>query len=216
MRHRFLVVLCVAIVSPADAAAQHATVGGVALRVLFHHALVRSALGDLLPPERRVPQMGIELTLPTPWRALRAEGRFLRSDRGSLDLRSIDAGLVVGGRVLGVAAAFGQRGSYDPGTGFAHGRDAEFGRLGVRLRFGAPDAHFILHLRGDGYVPFDAAENSGDALSGWDAEGGVTWRTRKLPVTASLGYRLERFQIFGAEQEVSALTLALGVAFGGR
>jgi hypothetical protein len=184
--------------------------------VLSHHALVRTALGDLVPPERRVAQLGLELTLPTPWRALRAEGRFLRSGRAHLDLRSIDAGLVVGWRVLGLAAAFGQRGSYDPESGLAHGRDVEFGRLGIRLRSGQPNAAFIVHARGDAYVPIESAENPANELSGWDAEGGVTWRTRELPFTASLGYRLDRFRIFTVEQEVSALTFALGVAFGGR
>jgi len=97
---RFVVnlLLCVAILCPSDASAQHATVGGVAVRVLSHQALGRTALDELLPPERRVSQMGFELTLPTPWRALRAEERVLRSDRGNLDLRSIDAGRVLGGR----------------------------------------------------------------------------------------------------------------------
>lgn len=215
MHHRVLVLLCI-VALPTEAAAQHATVGGVALRVLSHQALVRTALGDLVPPERRVSQLGLEVSLPTPWRALRAEGRFLRSARGRVDLRSIDAGLVVGWRVLGLAAAIGQRGSYDPESGLAHGRDAEFGRLGLRLRFAQPDAAFIVHARGDTYVPIQSAENPADALSGWDTEGGVTWRTKELPLTASLGYRLERFRIFTAEQEVSALTFALGVAFGGR
>jgi len=215
MRLGLLVALCVATI-PTAVSAQHATVGGPALRVLFHQALVRTALGDLLPPERRVSQMGVELTLPTPLRALRVETRFLRSDRGNLDLRSIDAGVVVGWRVLGVAAAFGQRGSYDPQSGLAHGRDAEFGRLGVRVHLGQPSVPFIVHLRGDAYVPMQSVDDPADAMSGWDAEGGVTWRARELPFTASLGYRLERFRIFGAEQEVSALTFALGVAFGGR
>lgn len=213
---RRLVLLCAWLALPADALAQHATVGGVAFRVLSHQALVRSALGDLLPPERRVSQMGVELTIPTPWHAMRVEGRLLASDRGRLDLRSIDAGVVVGSRVVGVAAAFGQRGSYDPQSGLAHGRDAEFGRLGLRLRFGQPTASFIVHLRGDTYVPVRSVEDPADALSGWDTEGGVTWRTPTLPFTASLGYRLERFRIFGVAQEVSALTFALGVAFGGR
>ena len=219
MQQRLLVLLGVLLSGftlPAEANAQHATVGGVALRVLSHQALVRGMLGDLLPPERRVSQTGIELTIPTPWTALRAEGRLLRSDRGNSDLGSIDAGLVLGWRALGVAAAYGQRRSYDPVSGLAHSRDAEFGRLGLRLRLGAPDAHFLFHLRGDGYLPVQSASDSVEALRGWDAEGGVTLRTRSLPFTASLGYRLERFRIFGVEQEVSALTFALGVALGER
>ena len=216
MRHLLLAMLCIATALPAVAAAQYATVGGVTIRAISHQALVRSALGDLIAPERRVSQLGMELTLPSPWRALRVEGRLLGAEGGRVDLRSLDAGLVVGWRTLGVAAAFGQRGSYDPASGLAHARDAQFGRAGLRLRLGDPDAPFILHLRGDTYVPLRAVNDAADALDGWDAEGGVTWRAKELPYTVSLGYRLERFRIFRVEQEVSALTVALGAAFGGR
>lgn len=204
------------VVAPTAASGQYVTRGGVAIRMLSHQALVRSALGELLPPERRVSQWGLGLILPTFWPAMHIEGRVLRGERGSIDLRSVDAGVVLGWRSLGLAAAFGQRGSYDPQTGLAHGREAEFSRLGLRLATGDPDAMFTLHLRGDAYLPIQKMEDSADALSGWDAEGGVTWRTRRLPLTASLGYRLERFQIFRVQQEVSALTVALGLAFGGR
>lgn len=215
MRRHLLFVLAI-VALPADVAAQHATAGGVAVRVLSHQAFVRSALGDLVPPERRVSLLGVELILPTPWRALRVEGRVLRSEQGQVDLRLLDAGLVFGSREVGVAAAFGQRGSYDPETGLAHTRDAEFGRVGLRFRVGAPDAHFVLHLRADAYAPVGSMDSPADSISGWDAEGGVTWRSAGHPVTASLGYRLERFRIFRVEQEVSALTFALGVAFGER
>lgn len=216
MGRHILTVLGVAAALSSDLAAQHATAGGVAVRVLSHQAFVRSALGDLVPPERRVSQLGIELILPTLWRALRVEGRVLRSALGQADLRSLDAGLVFGSRAVGVAAAFGQRGSYDPETGLAHTREAEFGRVGLRLRVGDPDAFFVLHLRGDSYLPLTRVDSPSDSISGWDAEGGVTWRSGQLPFTASLGYRLERFRVFSVEQEVSALTFALGVAFGER
>ena len=161
-------------------------------------------------------QMGVAVSLASPWSPLRAEGRILRSTLGSSDLHSIDAGLVVGWRVLGVAAAYGQRASYDPASGLAHARGAEFGRLGVRLNSSAPTTPFSIHLRGDAYLPAQAADTAANAISGWDAEGGVTWHARRQPLTASLGYRLERFRIFRVEQEVSALTFSLGVAFGGR
>lgn len=212
--HRLL--LCVIVALPLNVRAQQASTGETTIRILAHQALVRSALGALLPPERRVSQLGAEITLPSPWRVMRVEARFLRSSRGSSDLRSIDAGLIVGWRAFGVAAAYGQRGSYDPASGLAHTRDAEFGRLGARLASGEANSSFIVHLRGDGYIPTQATDSSANALSGWDAEGGVTWRRRGHPLTASVGYRLERFRIFGVEQEISALTVALGVAFGGR
>lgn len=215
MRRCCLVLLGVIVAVPAALSAQPASQRTLTLRVVSHQALVRSALDNLVPPERRVSLTGAEVLIPTPWSALHVEARLLQSDRGDPDLRFLDAGLVLGWPVVGFAAAYGQRGSYDPSTGHAHARDADFGRVGVRLR-ASPRAAFSLHLRGDAYVPISAEDSPAEGLRGWDAEGGVTWRARELPFTASLGYRLERFHIFGVDQEVSALTVGLGLAFGGR
>jgi hypothetical protein len=211
-----LLLLCTCLALPTVVIAQSAIGGEHSLRLLTHQALVRSALGTLLPPERRVSQTGVAISLASPWRPLRAEGRILRSSLGSSDLHSMDAGFVVGWRAFAVAAAYGQRASYDPESGLAHARGAEFGRFGVRLSSSAATSLFSIHLRGDTYVPAQAADTAANALRGWDAEGGVTWRARRQPLTASVGYRLERFRIFRVEQEVSALTFSLGVAFGGR
>lgn len=216
MLRRFIILFSAVAVLAPDAVAQTVAAREVEFRVLSHQALVRTALDALLPPERRVSQWGVEVSLPSPWKALRADGRILRSERGSADLNSIDAGLVIGWPALALAAGYGIRASYDPASGLAHGRNAEFGRAGLRLRSAESHTRFTLHLRGDKYIPTEPAANAADELSGWDAEGGVTWRAKDLPFTATLGYRLERFRIFSADQEVSALTFALGLAFGGR
>ncbi|MHB1296921.1 MAG: hypothetical protein ACYC0B_00210 [Gemmatimonadaceae bacterium] len=185
---------------------------GPTIAVLAHHARVRSALDDLVLPERSVPQLGLEVTAPTFWRPLRVTSRMLRSTRGGNDLHSFDAGMLLSVRFLSLEAAYARRGSYSPETGLAHGRTAEFARAGFRARADAGSSGFIMHLRGNAYVPTRRADVAEDEIEGWDAESGLTYVPRALPVTATLGYRLERFRIFGVEQEVSALTFALGVA----
>lgn len=200
----------------ATARAQDATGGGFALRVLAQQARVRSALDGLVPPERNVPLFGFELTAPTPWRPLRVEARLLRSTRGGVDLRSTEGGVVLAWRFVGVSAAYAQRGSYAPGSGLAHGRNAAFGRLGARLATGATAFGLEFHARADTYLPLKSEPVAADEIRGWDAASGVTWHLARLPVSASLGYRLERFRIFTVEQEVSALTFALGYTIGGR
>lgn len=211
-----LVLVALLLLVPHPAAAQTASAAGFTVRILGHQAKVRTALGDLVPPERDVSQYGLELSAPTPLRALRVEGRILRAPQGSIDLQSIDAGLVASWRFIGVAAAWGQRGSYSPELGTAHGRVASFGRAGARVQVPFGDTGFVLHLRGDAYVPFDAAPDPEDAIKGWDTESGVSYHFSRLPVTATLGYRLERFRIFRAEQEVSSLTFGFGYTLGGR
>lgn len=196
--------------------AQAAPGGGFELRVLAHQARVRSALDGLVPPERNVPLFGLELTAPTPWRPLRAEARLLRSARGGADLRATEAGLVLAWRAVGVSAAYAQRGSYAPASGLAHERNAAFGRLGARLATGPAAFGLEFHARADAYLPFTSEPDPANDIKGWDAASGVTWRPARLPVSATLGYRLERFRIFSVEQEVSALTFALGYAIGGR
>jgi hypothetical protein len=201
---------------PGASVAQAATAGGLTVRILGHRARVRTALGDLVPPERNVSQFGLELSAPTPWSALRVEGRMLRAGSGGADLQSTDVGLVASWRLIGISAAWGQRASYSPERGLAHGRLASFGRVGARVHLGFGDSGFVLHVRGDTYVPFDTPPDPEDAITGWDTESGVSYHFSRLPVIATLGYRLERFRIFRAEQEVSSLTFGIGYSIGGR
>jgi len=201
--------------SPAHVGAQRTDGPAFEVRLLTHQALVRSALGALVPPERRVPQYGAEVSLHTGWTPLRVEGRVLRSTHGGADLRSRDAGLTFGGRVLGIAVAYGDRGSYSPTTGLAHHREAAFARVGARVRWHARDSGLLLHLSADHYMAIRPQEQPTAKLRGAEVSTGLTYRHGLFPVTTTLGYRVERFRVFGVTQEVSALTFALGYIIDG-
>lgn len=219
MRMTNLVALACAValaVVPAPVAAQGTPSRGIAVAAVAHQARVRSALDDLMPPERMVPQVGLELGLPTFWRPLRVAARVLRATGGGDDLHSMEAGLLIGSRHIAVEAAYAQRGSYAPATGLAHARVAEFGRAGLRTGFDLGASGFSMQLRANAYVPTWRAAVADDDVEGWDAESGLTFASPALPVSATVGYRLERFRIFGVEQEVSALTFALGFTLLGR
>jgi hypothetical protein len=211
-----LAALSMPMAMPAAVHAQAAPARGVSIAALAHQARVRSALGSLMPPERSVPQMGLELGAPTFWAPLRVHGRLLRATAGSDDLHSMEAGLLLTNRFIGVEASYARRGSYSPSTGLAHGRIAEFGRAGLRTQMGLGGTGLSLHLRANAYVPTWRAESAEDDVEGWDGETGLTYAAPTLPVSATLGYRLERFRIFGVEQEVSALTFAVAFTLLGR
>ncbi len=193
--------------------------GGVEVTLLAHEAVVHTAAGDQLAAERRVGQVGLELGVPTPLRALRVHGRVLTSTQGQDDLRSLDVGLSLGpflSRAIVLEAAFAQRASYSPRSGLAHGRVAEFARAGARVRLPLGTSGFAMHVFGSGYLPTNQADDPDDAVRGWVAESGVSYSVRQFPVTAALGYRIERFRVFAVEQEVSSLTFSLGVNVLGR
>lgn len=223
MRHSSLAHRAVALASlafaslalPAATKAQFTRAQPIEVRLLTHQTLVRSALDALVPPERSVPQYGLELSLPTGWAPLRFEGRLLRSAHGPADLRSRDIGLTLGSGTLRIAAAYGDRGSYAPATGLANRRDAAFMRFGARLRWRAGDTGLLLHLSADRYMAIRPNEQPTAKLRGAEAATALCYRYGLFPVTATFGYRLERFRIFGLEQEVSALTFALGYVVGG-
>lgn len=199
--------------------AQRAAPHDLEIRLLTHQALVRSALGALVTTERSVALYGAELTIPTGWAPLRIEARVLRSSHGEADLRSRDFGLVLAGQgadiSAGLAVAYADRGSYAPESGLLHRRTTGFGRAGARLQLRLPEAAFLLHLNADLYMPLRASTDSTANLKGWEASSGLTYRFAPLPFTATLGYRIERFRVFGLEQEVSALTFALGYVIRG-
>jgi hypothetical protein len=212
----FTMSMAVPMAVPMAVHAQATPARGISIAALAHQARVRSALGNLMPPERSVPQMGLELGVPTFWEQLRVHGRLLRATGGGDDLHSMEAGLLLTSRFVGVEASYAQRGSYSPSTGLAHGRVAEFGRAGVRTQMGLGGTGLSLHLRANAYLPTWRAASPDDDVEGWDGETGLTYATSALPVSATLGYRLERFRIFGVEQEVSALTFAVAFTLLGR
>ncbi|HET8771557.1 MAG TPA: hypothetical protein VFM71_11295 [Gemmatimonadaceae bacterium] len=193
--------------------------GGIDITVLAHEAIVHTAAGERLAPERHVGQVGLALGVPTPLRALRVHGHVLTSTQGQNDLRSLDVGLTLGpflARALVLEAAFAQRASYAPETGLAHGRVAEFARVGARVRVPLGRSGFALHVLGSSYLATNEPEDADDAVTGWLGESSVSYRVRRFPVTAMLGYRIERFRVFTVEQEVSSLTFSLGVNMLGR
>ena len=188
---------------------------GVTIQVLAQQARVYTSLGALIPPSRDVALVGAELGVPTGVPGLRVRARMLRGTRGD-DLESLDAGIVYWIGPVGIEGAWAQRASYSPRTGLAHDRMTDFARAGLRAGVDLGVSGFALHLRAHAYVPTHQPAGLDDDMEGWDGETGLTYGHPGLPVTATLGYRIERFRIFGVEQEVSALTFALGFTLFGR
>ncbi len=93
-----------------------------------------------------------------------------------------------------------------------------FPRAGFRSRANLGNTDFSVTLRGLYYVGLPSLdENLPDAnLEGWSAETGLSWTWRRFPLTANMGYRIERFKVYSREQETSSFVLGGGLLLGRR
>ena len=92
--------------------------------------------------------------------------------------------------------------------------DATYGfyRLGGRIVAPLSTLGFQVGLRGSLHVPIDFDRR--DGATGYEAGTSVRWNSTRVPFTAALEFRSERFQVArGVQQEFSAVTLAAGWAF---
>ena len=151
-------------------------------------------------------------------------------------------GIGVAGRVIGLSDAgpgfiegsvlLGSRAfAFDLGIGSRTGPEPDkpdekpyelafrFAKIGVRSRLNLGQSPFSVQFRAARHVGLtnevDSNFGAPDAL-GWAGETSLSWTRPGSPFTASVGYRIDRFESYRIEQETSALTVGVGVLFGRR
>ena len=175
-------------------------------------ASVRTAAAGIIT-ESNVGLTGVELLLQPRKGGVGMTARMLgRPD----ELNYLDGSILLGTRVFSVDLAYVMRAGPDPLVPVNLDSTYSFGRAGVRSRANLGHTGFTLNFRAGYYVPIPEVTAKVAGLEGWEGETGLSWTWSRFPLTAALGYRLERFKIYSVEQEVSALTLGVGVAFGRR
>lgn len=134
----------------------------------------------------------------------------------------IEGSLLLGSRRFAVDVGLGSRTGVDPDKPDEKPYDLSyrFAKIGVRSRLNLGQSPFSVQLRaarhvGIGANEFDSNFGAPDAL-GWAGETSLSWTRPGSPFTASVGYRIERFEAYRIEQESSALTLGVGLLFGRR
>ena len=147
-------------------------------------------------------------------RGVGAEVRVLQSTGSGADLQQLEAALLVGARNLLVEGAYVRRTGYSVATGFLHDSTHSFARIGLRWAAPLGNSPFAIGFRA-GYYLGAGESDPVEAMKGWEGESSVRMAFRKLPVSAQLGYRLQRFYVSGLEQEVSSLMLGTVYTFGG-
>ena len=184
-----------------------------------HDARVHSALGAVVSPETSAGMVSLDLAMQrAEGNGIGFAGRMILG--GSAAPSSLDASMLVGSRLFAGELGIGTRNGWDPDEA-AGTFDIAYpiARFGIRSRANLGNSPFSAHLRAARYVglPGEADPDFGAVdLTGWSAESGLSWTWQTFPVTANLGYRIERFRVYTHEQEVSSLYLGAGFLLGRR
>ncbi len=145
-------------------------------------------------------------------------GLALRTLGGPYDLAEL--GLLLGSRRFSLDVGAATRTGYNTFTDEPNDSTYTFARVGFRSRANLGNTDFSVTMRAAGYVriPTPEEELLPSDLQGFTAESGLAWTYVKwrVPWTLQLGYRVERFTVFGVEQETSSLSFGGGILLGRR
>ncbi len=190
------------------------------LMVDFHNASIRTADNGTLAAEEKQTLSSLDLTVQ------RARGGGLgvavRSIAGDDNAPTyLDVGLLMGSRRLALDLGAAQRTGFDSlgfGGGGAYDSTYTFARAGFRSRANLGNTDFSVQFRALYYIGIPLGDDAlpKDNLEGWSGETGLSWTWKRFPLTANLGYRIERFKVFAVEQESSAFTIGGGILLGRR
>jgi hypothetical protein len=158
------------------------------------------------------PIAGVEFLLALRSGAFGLHGRLLSTDGPAV----MEGGVVLGSRKFALDLAYMMRDGFNPVNSQPYDSTYAFARAGFRSRANLGNTGFTVGLRGGYYVGIPGSVDPGADLEGWEGESQLAWTWSRFPLTVLMGYRLERFRVWGIEQETSALTFGGGVALGRR
>ncbi len=143
-------------------------------------------------------------------------GLAVRALSGPYDFAEL--GVLLGSRRFALDVGAASRSGYNVVTSQPNDTTYRFAKVGIRSRANLGNTDFSVSLRGAGYVRIPTPEEKlvPSGLEGFNAETGLAWTWSRFPLTVNLGYRIERFTVFGVETETSALTLGGGILLGRR
>lgn len=183
----------------------------------MHATQVRNALrtGPMSEP-REVALQGVDVVLQPRAGGVGIAGRLTQSPLGAKDLGNMEAGLLFGSPGFSLEAAYATRNGYSVESGMAHDSVHVYVRGGLRMRAILGNSGFAVGFRAGYFLPPEQKPLDGENLEGWEGETYLTWVAPRFPISALVGYRIERFAVAGHEQESSALVVGGGFTLGGR
>jgi hypothetical protein len=183
-----------------------------------HLPSIRSASGQTLLPEQQSTMISFEGTYqPLKGNGVGVTARLIAGGNNSPQYTEL--GFLLGSRQLAADLGVAMRRGYDFFSTGIYDSTHTTARIGVRSRVNLGESGFSLQARAGKYIGFPEPRNLPNRAvpQGWNAETGVSWTwPGRIPFTANLGYRIERFRAWNFEQEVSSLTFGTGILLGRR
>lgn len=191
----------------------------VAVMADGHDARIRTATGGVAANEESLGLLSLDLTVqPATGTGLGFAARAVGGGEAAPNLTEL--GILVGSRKLAVDLGLGSRASFDPDDpDDPYDVPYPIARLGIRSRMDLGQSPFSVQFRAARHIGIggDADDDLGSPRAGgWNAETALSYTARRFPVTGNLGYRIERFEVFNRDQEVTSLYLGVGFLFGRR
>lgn len=178
---------------------------------VVHSAQVRTAAATVTDESASL--AGLEFLLSPRSGGIAIAGRLLSSGLG---LKYTDASVLLGGRIFALDLGYVMRTGHDPVGLEPFDSTYSFARGGFRSRANLGNTGFTVGLKAGYYVGIPSDQDPGPETEGWEGETNLYWSWARFPLTAMMGYRIERFRVWGVEQEVSSLVIGGGVALGRR
>lgn len=191
----------------------------VALMADAHDSRIRTATAGVAANEEAVGLVSLDLTVqPAEGNGLGFAARAIGGGESAPNLTEL--GVLVGSRRLAVDVGIGTRSAFDPDDpDDPYEVPYPIARLGIRSRMDLGQSPFSVHFRAARHIGIggEADDDLGSPRAGgWNAETALSYTARRFPVTGNLGYRIERFEVFNRDQEVTSLYVGVGVLFGRR
>lgn len=192
--------------------------GHFAAMIDVHQPAVRSTDGVVALPEQRPTMISLEGTYqPLSGLGVGVTARIIAFGQNTPQYTEI--GFLLGSRRLALDLGGATRRGYSRLGGGGIDTTYAMARFGLRSRLNLGESGFSVHSRASRYLSFPEPRNADFRAvpNGWNAETGVSWTSSgRIPLTANLGYRIERFRVWNREQEVSSLTFGTGILLGRR
>jgi hypothetical protein len=192
----------------------------LALMYDLHNTSLRSATGGTLGATEDVSLGSLDFAMQRSTGG--GLGIAVRTIGGGSDAPEyLEAALLMGSRRFALDLGAAQRTGFDS-AGFSGGGAYDstytFVRGGFRSRANLGNTDFSVSLRALYYVDVIPVKDGfpDSELEGWSGETGLSWTWNRFPLTVNMGYRLERFHVFGREQELSSFSIGTGLLLGRR
>lgn len=157
--------------------------------------------------------IGVEgLIQPLRGRGIGVAGKAVSAGSGSPAYTNIE--LLLGARSLAFGLGLGTRSGLDLLTTGAYDSTFTVFSPALRSRVNLGATGVSVASKAVRYFNLPDSRTPNPKLWGWNAEASMAWTAKRLPITASLGYRHELFRVYDRKHTLHSLVIGGGMLFG--